>query len=336
MNKDNFALGYADNAQTPTMCIALISTAHPAYKLILIDNRDEYLNRPTAPATWWPAPNTHVLGGRDLLRSAQGTWLGVTTDGRIAVLTNYREENVEHEGAVSRGAIIRTFLTDKALPSTAAFVNDMVASGAGRDAGGFSLICGKVGEPLAVMSNRAKNEDDIPWVAHEKGQSVGLSNAAFGDKSWHKVAHGERLVHEAVAESIKAAESEDQLVTRLLGVLSTDTLPRKQDGASLETYIKELRNSIFVPAVGQKDISRLPADEIAAARKNEAAEVLESGPENQLRLGVSGLYGTQKQTIVLADHSGRIRFFERTLYDNEVNSIPTGQGDRDFIFNIKT
>lgn len=25
---------------TPTMCIALISTAHPDYELILIDNRD--------------------------------------------------------------------------------------------------------------------------------------------------------------------------------------------------------------------------------------------------------------------------------------------------------
>ncbi len=318
------------------MCIALISTAHPEYRLILIDNRDEYLNRPTAPAEWWSDPDSNVLAGRDLLRYIQGTWLGVTKDGRVAVLTNYREEGVQHEGAISRGAIIRAFLTDKSLSSTGDFVKGMVASGAGRDAGGFSLVCGRVGEPLAVMSNRAKDEDDIPWIADQAGQTVGLSNAAFGDKSWHKVAQGEKLMQNVLTESIKAKESEDQLVKRLLELLSTDTLPRKADDAGLETYINQLRNSIFVPAVGRKDFSGLLADEMAAARKNEKAEVLEGRINGQLPLGVSGLYGTQKQSVILFSQSGKMRFFERTLYDNDVKPIPLGDGDRDFAFGIKS
>jgi uncharacterized protein with NRDE domain len=317
------------------MCIALISTAHPAYQLILIDNRDEYLNRPTAPAAWWPDPNTHVLGGRDLLRPVQGTWLGVTTDGRIAVLTNFREKGVQYEGATSRGVIIRAFLTDNSFSSTDEFVKNVVASGAGRDAGGFSLVCGKIGEPLAVMSNRAKSEDDIPWIAAKPGETVGLSNAAFGDRSWHKVARGETLMHKALADSIHAEESEDQLVQRLLDLLSTDTLPRGANGAGLETYINELRNSIFVPPIGRKDLSGLPADKVASAREEEKVQVLENGLDNKLPLGVSGLYGTQKQSIILVSRSGKVRFLERTLHDNDANPIPLGGGDREFIFEVK-
>jgi uncharacterized protein with NRDE domain len=46
----------------------------------------EYLHRPTAEATWWPSPDSQVLGGYDLHRPAHGTWLGVTRQGRIAAL----------------------------------------------------------------------------------------------------------------------------------------------------------------------------------------------------------------------------------------------------------
>jgi uncharacterized protein with NRDE domain len=317
------------------MCIALISTAHPAYQLVLISNRDEYLNRPTAPASWWPEPNSNVLGGRDLLRSIQGTWLGVTTDGRIAALTNFRETGVQHEGAASRGVVVRAFLTDNSFSSTDEFVRGMVASGAGRDAGGFSLVCGKIGEPLAVMSNRAKSEDDIPWIATVPGETIGLSNAAFGDRSWPKVTQGEEMMRSALSESVQAGESEDQLIKRLLDLLSTDTLPRHGDEAGLETYINDLRKTIFVPTIGRKDPPGLPADKVAAARKNEKMEVLEERMDNKLPLGVSGLYGTQKQSVILVSHSRRVRFIERTLHDNNVNPIPLGEGDREFVFEVK-
>jgi uncharacterized protein with NRDE domain len=317
------------------MCIALVSTAHPAYQLILISNRDEFLNRPTAPASWWPDPNSNVLGGRDLHRPIQGTWLGVTTDGQIAVLTNFREAGVPPESAVSRGVVIRAFLTDSSFSSTDEFVRGMVASGVGRDAGGFSLVCGKIGEPLAVMSNRAKNEDDIPWIAAVPGETIGLSNAAFGDRSWPKVTQGEEMMRGALSESVQAGESEDQLVKRLLDLLSTDTLPRHGDEAGLGAHINNLRKTIFVRPIGRKDPPGPPADEVAAARKNEKVEVLEGRPDSKLPLGVSGLYGTQKQSVILVSHSGRVRFIERTLHDNNANPVPLGEGDREYVFEVK-
>ena len=71
------------------MCLIFISlNQHPSYKLIVAGNRDEFYNRPTQPAAYWPDCDK-VLAGRDL--EGGGTWLGVTTSGRISMLTNYRD-----------------------------------------------------------------------------------------------------------------------------------------------------------------------------------------------------------------------------------------------------
>ncbi|MCB1814019.1 MAG: NRDE family protein, partial [Candidatus Competibacteraceae bacterium] len=70
------------------MCLILLAyKQHPEYPLILAANRDEFYRRPTQPLQpWQDAP--HVLAGRDL--QAGGTWLGVSADGRLATVTNFR------------------------------------------------------------------------------------------------------------------------------------------------------------------------------------------------------------------------------------------------------
>lgn len=73
-------------------------------------NRDEFHHRPTAPLQVWPdAPQ--VMAGRDLASS--GTWLGVSTDGRFAALTNYRDPARQRPDARSRGALVADFLTGR-------------------------------------------------------------------------------------------------------------------------------------------------------------------------------------------------------------------------------
>ena len=336
-----------ETVSIPKMCVALISTAHPAYRLILIDNRDEYLNRPTDTARWWPEPDSQVLGGRDMLRDVHGTWLGVTTSGKIAVLTNYREDVTPPPTAISRGAIMKKFLAEDVGP-VEDFVKNVVNTGIARNAGGFSLACGHIGEKLAVISNRAHDQSEVPWIAGDVAQTIGLSNAAFSDRSWKKVTLGEELMLHTIRQSIAKEESEDQLVTRFLDLLGHDTLPRgtSEDDGGLEIYLTELRNTIYVPPLGRKDVTGLKDDEIAAARKHVKLDVVGhntpirsgspavNGASKAQQLGVSGLYGTQKQTVVLADNDGNVRFFERTLFDTHSNPVPIGKGDVDVKFQI--
>lgn len=76
------------------MCIVLTTTNHPDYPFVLLSNRDEFYKRPTMPANFRDIGNdVKLLSPLDLARQEHGTWIGVTTNGKIAVLVNYREEN---------------------------------------------------------------------------------------------------------------------------------------------------------------------------------------------------------------------------------------------------
>ncbi|WP_100402657.1 NRDE family protein [Bacillus sp. FJAT-42315] len=81
---------------------------HPNYKLIVAANRDEFFARPTKRAHFWE-DEPQILAGRDLEK--MGTWLGVTTSGRFAALTNFRDPTESTEGKWSRGDIVRSFLS---------------------------------------------------------------------------------------------------------------------------------------------------------------------------------------------------------------------------------
>lgn len=321
------------------MCIALLSTAHPKYKLILIDNRDEYISRPTATAQWWPS-HPDVLGGRDLLREVQGTWLGVTKSGKVAVLTNYREDTTPAPSAVSRGEIIKKFLTED-VGSTEDFVRQVVDEHVARDAGGFSLVCGRVGkgEQLAVISNRAKSGVEVPWICGDVVQTVGLSNTSFGDRTWPKVVDGETLMLEAIQENMANDGTEEDLIKGFMRLLSEDALTKTglHAGAGLETYIFELRNTILVPPLGRPQAPDLKPDEIAAANKEEVAKVLgdRTHMADVAKLGTTGVYATHKQTVLLVRQDNTVRFVERTLFDNDCNPVGEKDGTVDITFALE-
>jgi uncharacterized protein with NRDE domain len=71
------------------VCLILFAhKVHPDYPLGLAGNRDEYYDRPTAPADFW-AEAPEILAGRDLVGG--GTWLGITRTGRLTTVANYRQ-----------------------------------------------------------------------------------------------------------------------------------------------------------------------------------------------------------------------------------------------------
>ncbi len=93
------------------MCVlAFAWHAHPKWPLLLAGNRDELHDRPAAALGRWIDPD-HLLAGRDL--QSGGTWLGVSEQGRFAVVTNLRGYGAPAQDRASRGALVTDMLVGK-------------------------------------------------------------------------------------------------------------------------------------------------------------------------------------------------------------------------------
>ena len=183
------------------MCLVLLALdSHPKYPLIVAANRDEFYERPTAPADFWSdAPR--VLAGRDL--QAGGTWLGVARAGRFAAVTNYRQGQREPAAVRSRGLLVSEFLTGDA---GALEYMERVE----RDAGlynGFNLLAGD-SAGLFYFSNREGR------VRRLSPGIYGLSNHLL-DTPWPKVSTTKS------AFSTLLSQEGTELTGNLFGLLSS-------------------------------------------------------------------------------------------------------------------
>ncbi|WP_078546724.1 NRDE family protein [Litchfieldia alkalitelluris] len=144
------------------------------YQLIVSANRDEFYNRPTAPASYWNDAK-HVLAGRDLEK--MGTWMGVTKTGRFAALTNYRDPN-ENGNKRTRGELVSQFLIKEEHPES--YLKNIQLNR--EQYPGFNLILGDI-HSLYFYSN-VQNE-----IILLKPGIYGLSNHLL-DTPWPKVQRG--------------------------------------------------------------------------------------------------------------------------------------------------
>jgi uncharacterized protein with NRDE domain len=96
------------------MCLIFFSlNNHPKYKLIVAANRDEFYNRRTTPMAFWSdAPQ--IVGGRDL--EASGTWMAMNRNGKISLVTNYRDPAHINPKAPSRGQLVSDYLLNGDSP----------------------------------------------------------------------------------------------------------------------------------------------------------------------------------------------------------------------------
>ena len=153
------------------MCLALLALdAHPAFRLVVAANRDEFHARDAAPAHWW---SDGKLAGLD--RVGGGTWFGIDAGGRWALVTNFREGVPRDPSAPSRGMLVGRALAHEAsaLACAASIALD------GSRYHGYSLLVGDV-DRAAYTSNRASGA-----LALQSGV-VGLSNHLL-ETPWPKV-----------------------------------------------------------------------------------------------------------------------------------------------------
>ena len=158
------------------MCLILF--AHrvvPGVPLIVAANRDEYFERPALPAARW-GDHPHIVAGRDL--SGGGTWLGVSTRGRFAALTNFRDPPNHRADAPTRGELAKAFLAGDM--SARDYVEDIRR--AALPYNGFCLLAWD-GRAFYFYSNRAPEARAIEPGVH------GLPNQLL-NTPWPKVVKG--------------------------------------------------------------------------------------------------------------------------------------------------
>jgi len=200
------------------MCLIVFAwRTHPDFPLILGANRDEFLDRPAEVAAFW-TDHPYLLAGRDLRKG--GTWLGITSRGRVAAVTNYRQGSSGSSQARSRGLLVAGFLTDDRAP--AAYLADVAAK---RDAyDGFSLLTGDA-HTLCYFSNRGGDPQPVASGVH------GLSNA-FLDTPWPKVERAK------AALAALLDRPQEPLVAGILALLADRARPEDAElpstGVSLE------------------------------------------------------------------------------------------------------
>jgi uncharacterized protein with NRDE domain len=212
------------------MCVIFFSYKQiPEYPLILLANRDEFYERPTAKADYWE-DFPHILAGRDLV--GHGTWLGVTKTGRFSAVTNYRNPD-QKRGTISRGNLVADFLkTETPLKE---YLQNIEANSDKYT--GFNLLIGEI--------NFGKNE--LFYYSNQENKSRKLEKGLYGlsnhllDTPWRKVKKGKFVL----AELLKNREFSKE---KFFELLSDKTLANDEDlpDTGIGYQREKLLSSIFI------------------------------------------------------------------------------------------
>ncbi|MFA6411752.1 MAG: NRDE family protein [Syntrophales bacterium] len=229
------------------MCLIILCwQTRTDFPLILAANRDEFYDRPSLPADFWP-DRPDILGGRDLKEG--GTWMGITKKGRLAALTNYRDPLSVKVSAPSRGWLVRDFLAGNDRPGE--YLDRLQKEAPQYN--GFSLILGD-DSGLYYLSNRGGG-----GVTQLSPGIHGLSNHLL-DTPWPKVVKArENLLK--VVEGKGRPRSED-----LFELLADPSRPEDRDlpdtGIGLEW--ERILSSVFIasPVYGTRSSTVLMIDRL--------------------------------------------------------------------------
>ena len=225
------------------MCLIVVSlNDHPNYKLIVATNRDEFYNRKTASAQYWE-DHPQVLGGRDL--QAGGTWLAMNVNGRIAMVTNYRDLDRYNPSAPSRGHLVADYVLSTDPPLQ--YMEQVASKGAQYN--GFNLLAGSPNE-LYYYSNYGQGVVPVQPGLH------GLSNHLL-NTPWPKVKTATQKVRSILNE--KTVDVEQLLDAMYDDAVAPDAeLPDTGVGLEMERQL----SSIFIktPQYGSRNTTVIMVD----------------------------------------------------------------------------
>lgn len=216
------------------MCLAALALdTSRRFPLVVAANRDEFFARPAARLGWWtPEGATQaILGGRDL--SAGGTWMGLTAQGRFALVTNVRQPGLSAPDGPSRGLIVPDWLEGGEAPGR--FWPRVAMLGHAP----FNLLAADFqrGECFWATNLQASGR------RVERGVTV-VSNAAEPNAPWPKV----RLLKQRLEDALHEADElgVDALAAQLFAMLADRTPAPDEELPS--TGLDRARERLLSPA----------------------------------------------------------------------------------------
>jgi len=208
------------------MCILFLAVQeHPDYPLIICANRDEFHQRATKSAHFWPQ-NPNMLAGQDLQEG--GSWLGINKKGFFAAITNIRTGSKVSPDKQSRGELVTMALAETSQ------INHQWLQAHCQQYNPFNLVYGPLNE-LRCFNSTTGVETVLSKGFHA------ISNGSLDDV-WPKMAKGEQQL-EALVKSNKKVKAK-----KLLMILKDQSRPEAHQlpdtGIPLQWEL--LLSSIFI------------------------------------------------------------------------------------------
>ncbi|VDD93457.1 unnamed protein product [Enterobius vermicularis] len=259
------------------MCVTFLNIDNDPnanYKLMLVNNRDEQLDRVTSAADW----ERGILAGRDEKNDCRGTWLCMDEGGRIGNLLSITVPFHQRKlNAPSRGVIPLSFLQSGLGPNE--FCQSLSTQCEKYDA--FQVLC--------LQRDEADNYEMCGLANQlvEKVEPIIYNDGLHGfgncppNKPFLKVKRGIELMEQVVEEEKSDCLSKMELINRLLNVV-TD------------------RKMCYPDEQLHKQLAR--SGEICKYR---------SALHVQYPDGIR--FGTRSHTIILVDRSNHVTFYEKRM-----------------------
>ena len=222
------------------MCIVAVAwQLFDELPLVLLSNRDEFLQRPTEPLHQWI--DQPIYAGRD--KQSGGTWLGIhqqqhadlyKQNGRWAAVLNFRDGIQASNDERSRGALVTDFLTSTLSPM------DFARQISLQEYAGFNLIIGDTTQAV-IVNNRGHAPTPLYAGLHV------ISNGQ-PEESWFKTERLRGRLRQEVLPLISENNAHEYWHEAAFNVLSdstpapTDKLP--DTGVPIE--IEQALSSIYI------------------------------------------------------------------------------------------
>lgn len=225
------------------MCIVAIAwQLFDELPLVLLSNRDEFLDRPTEELHQWS--DRPIYAGRD--SQSGGTWLGIHQEqhtdvcqqnGRWAAVLNFRDGVQASNDERSRGALVTEFLTSHVSPM------DFARNISLQEYAGFNLIIGDATQAV-IVNNRGHAPTPLYAGLHV------ISNGQPED-SWFKTERLRGRLRQEVLPLIAENNSPDYWQQAAFDVLSDHTKAPadKLPNTGMAFEIEQTLSSVYIEPV---------------------------------------------------------------------------------------